>query len=158
VSIFSWFALEVGLVVRDLVRGRARLGRDRGTRATVALAVAVSIFFGTVLGQRVPALDTPAPYAFAAAGLVVIWVGLAVRVWAVLTLGGSFSTFIQVDVEQPVVTRGPCRWVRHPSYTALLIVALGSRRPGIRPRRAQLAVSGDLHCRPAAGDAAAYRG
>jgi protein-S-isoprenylcysteine O-methyltransferase Ste14 len=58
------------------------------------------------------------------AGAVVIWVGLALRVWAVLTLGRSFSTFIQVDADQAVVTRGP-RWVRHPSYTGLLLIALG---------------------------------
>jgi protein-S-isoprenylcysteine O-methyltransferase Ste14 len=56
---------------------------------------------------------------------VVIWVGLALRVWAVLTLGRSFSTFIQVDADQAVVTRGPYRWVRHPSYTGLLLIALG---------------------------------
>lgn len=54
-----------------------------------------------------------------------IWVGLAVRLWAVMTLGGSFSTFVQVDADQAVVSRGPYRWVRHPSYTGLLLVALG---------------------------------
>jgi protein-S-isoprenylcysteine O-methyltransferase Ste14 len=73
----------------------------------------------------VPALDTPAPHTFAAAGIVVLWVGLAVRVWAVVTLGGSFRTFVEVDADQAVVTRGPYRWVRHPSYTGLLLVALG---------------------------------
>ena len=78
-----------------------------------------------MLRSWVPALDTPAPDAFAAAGAVVIWVGLALRVWAVLTLGRSFSTFIQVDADQAVVTRGPYRWVRHPSYTGLLLIALG---------------------------------
>jgi hypothetical protein len=61
----------------------------------------------------------------AVAGVVVIWAGLAVRIWAVLTLAGSFSTFIQVNTDQTVVTRGPYRWVRHPSYTGLLLIALG---------------------------------
>lgn len=125
VSVFCWFALEVGLVVRDLLRRRARLGRDRGTRMIVALSLGGSIFIGSLLRRWVPALDTPAPDAFAVAGLVVIWVGLAVRVWAVMTLGGSFSTFVQVDADQAVVSRGPYRWVRHPSYTGLLLVALG---------------------------------
>jgi protein-S-isoprenylcysteine O-methyltransferase Ste14 len=125
VSIYGWFALEVGLVARDLVRRKGRLGRDRGTRVIVSLSLAGSIWIGILLGGWVPALDTPAPGAFAAAGVVLIWVGLAVRVWAVLTLGGSFSTFIQVDPDQVVVTRGPYRWVRHPSYAGLLLVALG---------------------------------
>jgi protein-S-isoprenylcysteine O-methyltransferase Ste14 len=125
ISISCWFALEVGLVIRDLVRRRARLGQDRGTRAIVALSLGVSIFVGTQMRRWVPALDTPAPEAFAVAGLVVIWVGLAVRLWAVLTLGRSFSTFVQVDAGQRVITHGPYRWVRHPSYTGLLLIALG---------------------------------
>jgi protein-S-isoprenylcysteine O-methyltransferase Ste14 len=54
-----------------------------------------------------------------------VWVGLAVRVWAVLTLGGSFRTYVEVDADQAVVTHGPYRWVRHPSYTGLLLIALG---------------------------------
>jgi protein-S-isoprenylcysteine O-methyltransferase Ste14 len=125
VSIYCWFALEVGLVVRDLVRGKARLRRDRGTRAIVALSLCGSIFIGTLLRRWVPALNAPAADAFAVAGIIVIWLGLAVRVWAVLTLGGSFSTFVQVDAGQAVVTRGPYRWVRHPSYAGLLMIALG---------------------------------
>jgi protein-S-isoprenylcysteine O-methyltransferase Ste14 len=124
VSIYCWFALEVGLLIRDLVRRKGRLGRDRGTRVIVSLCLGVSILTGWLMRRWVPALDTPAADAFAVAGIVVIWVGLAVRVWAVVTLGGSFSTFIQVGADQAVVTRGPYRWVRHPSYTGLLLVAL----------------------------------
>jgi protein-S-isoprenylcysteine O-methyltransferase Ste14 len=125
VSIYCWAALELALVVRDLVRRRARLGQDRGTRAIVALSLGGSIFVGISTRSWVPALDTPAPAAFAVAGLVAIWLGLALRIWAVVTLGGSFSTFVHVDTEQAVITSGPYRWVRHPSYTGLLLIALG---------------------------------
>jgi protein-S-isoprenylcysteine O-methyltransferase Ste14 len=125
VSIYCWFVLEVGLLVRDLIRRRARLGQDRGTRAIVALSLGGAIFVGVLSRQWLPALDTPVPDVFAVAGLVVIWAGLAVRVWAVLTLGRSFSTFVQVDAGQEVVSSGPYRWVRHPSYTGLLLIAVG---------------------------------
>jgi protein-S-isoprenylcysteine O-methyltransferase Ste14 len=125
VSIYCWFALEVALLVRDLVRRKGRLSRDRGTRVVISLCLAGSVWIGIVLPTWLPALDTPARRAFAVAGLVAIWLGLAVRVWAVLTLGGSFSTFLQVDADQTVVTRGPYRWVRHPSYTGLVLIALG---------------------------------
>ena len=125
VSIYCWFALEIGLVVRDLVRRKARLRRDRGTRAIVAFSLGGAIFIGVLLRRWIPALDTPAADAFAAAGLVLIWAGLVVRVWAVIALGRSFSTFVQVSVGQTVVTTGPYRWVRHPSYTGLLLIATG---------------------------------
>ncbi|WP_344938098.1 hypothetical protein [Sphaerisporangium flaviroseum] len=107
VSLYCWFAWEAGLVVRDLIRRKDRRRRDRGTRVIVSLSLAGSIGLGLLLRGWVPALDTPAPQAFAVAGVVLIWVGLAVRAWAVLTLGGSFSTYIHVDADQTVVTHGP---------------------------------------------------
>jgi protein-S-isoprenylcysteine O-methyltransferase Ste14 len=125
VSICCWCALEVGLLVRDVVRRKGHLRGDRGPRALIALTLGGSMWIGILLRRWVPVLHTPAPETFAAAGTVVIWVGLVLRCWAVLTLGGSFSTFVQVDPEQTVVTRGPYRWVRHPSYSGLLLVALG---------------------------------
>ncbi|WP_089015428.1 methyltransferase family protein [Micromonospora inositola] len=125
VSTFCWFAFEVSLLVRDLVRRKVRPSRDRGTRLIVSLSLGGAIVLGWLLHGWVPASSTPAPNAFALAGLVVIWIGLALRIWAVLALGGSFSTYIQVEGDQTVVTRGPYRWVRHPSYTGLLLIALG---------------------------------
>jgi protein-S-isoprenylcysteine O-methyltransferase Ste14 len=125
VSAYCWIALEVGLAVRDLVRRRAHHSSDRGTRVIVALSLGASIFVGVMLRQWLPTLDTPVPAAFAVTGLVAFWAGLAVRVWAVVTLGRSFSTFVRADAGQAVVTHGPYRWVRHPSYTGLLLIALG---------------------------------
>jgi protein-S-isoprenylcysteine O-methyltransferase Ste14 len=51
---------------------------------------------------------------------------LALRLWAVLTLGASFS----YDVKRPpaLVVKGPYRWIRHPSYLAICV--LGSL-PGL---------------------------
>jgi protein-S-isoprenylcysteine O-methyltransferase Ste14 len=125
VSLYCWVALEVGLAVRDVVRRRARLGTDRGTRAIVGLSLGGSVFVAIMMRQWLPTLDVPAPDAFAVVGLIAIWTGLAVRVWAVISLGGSFSTFVHADADQTVVTGGPYRWVRHPSYTGLLLIALG---------------------------------
>jgi hypothetical protein len=73
VSIYCWFAWEAGLLVRDLVRGKGRHASDRGTRVIVSLTLAGSIWIGILLRRWVPALDTPAPIAFAVAGVVVIW-------------------------------------------------------------------------------------
>ena len=125
VSISCWFALEIGLLVRDIVRRKVRFGGDRGTRAAVSLSIGAGIVGGSLVRGAVPVLDTPAPGVFAVVGLVVFWIGLAVRLWAVLALGGAFSTFIQVEGDQQVVTRGPYRWVRHPSYTGLLLISAG---------------------------------
>jgi protein-S-isoprenylcysteine O-methyltransferase Ste14 len=125
VSLACWVAFEVGLGLRDLVRRKVRLGSDRGTRAILGLALGASIIVGRLARSWVPALDMPARDLFTVAGLVLLWAGLMVRVWAVVTLGRSFSTFVQADADQTVVTRGPYRRVRHPSYTGLLLIAIG---------------------------------
>jgi protein-S-isoprenylcysteine O-methyltransferase Ste14 len=54
-----------------------------------------------------------------------MWLGLAVRVWAVATLGQAFRTSVEVDTGQAVVTAGPYRWIRHPSYTGLPVFFAG---------------------------------
>jgi protein-S-isoprenylcysteine O-methyltransferase Ste14 len=54
-----------------------------------------------------------------------MWLSLAVRMWAIGTLGGAFRTTVEVDPGQAVITTGPYRWVRHPSYTGLLLVVAG---------------------------------
>src|SRR5262249_50754352 len=54
-------------------------------------------------------------------GLVVIATGIALRFWAVRTLGRFFRRTVVVQEGHKVVTGGPYRWVRHPSYTGALI-------------------------------------
>jgi protein-S-isoprenylcysteine O-methyltransferase Ste14 len=126
ISIYCWYAFEIVLVVRDLVRRKGRLTRDRGTRTVAAVSVVGSVVVAGLLHAKVPALDWPAPTLFAVLGSVVLWCGLVLRAWAVVTLGRSFRTSVEVDTDQPVVSRGPYTRIRHPSYTGLLLIALGA--------------------------------
>lgn len=59
------------------------------------------------------------------AGPVLMWTGLVVRIWAIVVLGKSFRTTVEVDAGQKVVDSGPYRWVRHPSYTGILLLMVG---------------------------------
>jgi protein-S-isoprenylcysteine O-methyltransferase Ste14 len=57
--------------------------------------------------------------------MVVILLGTALRWWAIFTLGRYFTIDVAVRSTQSVVQSGPYRFVRHPSYTAILIMLLG---------------------------------
>ncbi len=59
------------------------------------------------------------------AGIVVIVLGAALRWWAIFTLGRYFTFEVAVRSTQSVVRSGPYRFMRHPSYTAILIMLLG---------------------------------
>ena len=58
-------------------------------------------------------------------GAAIAWLGMLVRWWSFLTLGQLFTTIVQTSPDQPIVDRGPYRWVRHPSYTGLVAAFLG---------------------------------
>jgi protein-S-isoprenylcysteine O-methyltransferase Ste14 len=123
VSLACWALFELGLRVREVVRGKGGREHDRGTRVLIALSIGVALFAAIGAAKAAPGLNTPV--GVQVVGAVVLCLGLAVRVWAVVALGAAFRTTVEVDPGQAVVTRGPYRWVRHPSYTGLLLIVVG---------------------------------
>ncbi len=112
-----WAAFELTLRVRERLQGRGGEARDRGTRVLIGVTLGLSVVPAAVIASH-----STGPRI---GGLVVLWAGLALRVWAVAALGRAFRTTVEVDAAQPVVTSGPYRWVRHPSYSGLLLIVLG---------------------------------
>jgi protein-S-isoprenylcysteine O-methyltransferase len=51
--------------------------------------------------------------------------GILLRWSAIHTLGRFFTVDVAIHPEQTVVQNGLYRWVRHPSYTGLLLIFLG---------------------------------
>jgi protein-S-isoprenylcysteine O-methyltransferase Ste14 len=123
-TLAGWAALELGLRVRERLQGKGSAARDRATRALIAVSIGAAIALAALTASRATTPRIAGPYR--AAGLIVIWLGLALRVWAIAALGRSFRTTVEVDPAQPVVSTGPYRWVRHPSYTGLLLIVTGS--------------------------------
>jgi protein-S-isoprenylcysteine O-methyltransferase Ste14 len=58
-------------------------------------------------------------------GIVVTSLGLCLRQWAIATLGRFFVGHVLVQPGQTVVTSGPYRWLRHPSYTGFWLEMVG---------------------------------
>lgn len=71
-------------------------------------------------------------------GRVLGWGGLLLRWWSFVTLGSYFSTVVRTSADQRVVDRGPYRVLRHPSYTGLLLAALGDADATFANSRARL--------------------
>jgi protein-S-isoprenylcysteine O-methyltransferase Ste14 len=122
-TLACWALLEVGLRVREAVQGKGGRDRDRGTRVLVAISLGATIGAASVATSVAPSLRMPA--AVRVFGVAAMWLGLATRVWAVAALGGAFRTTVEVDPDQAVVTTGPYKWIRHPSYAGLLLILAG---------------------------------
>lgn len=114
---------ELVLVVRSrLNRGGQRV-RGWGQLATV-VGLDGSILVGLVFGLRAVG-SLPLPWVFYVVGLVLMAAGIAVRQWAIVALGRFFTDTVRVHSNQTIVDRGPYRWVRHPSYSGLLLFLAG---------------------------------
>lgn len=58
-------------------------------------------------------------------GIVVTGFGIALRQWAIATLGRFFVGHVLVQPGQSIVSSGPYRWLRHPSYTGQWLEMIG---------------------------------
>lgn len=53
-------------------------------------------------------------------------VGLAIMLWARVTLGGNWSGNVVLKENHELIERGPYRFVRHPIYSGLLLMYFGT--------------------------------
>lgn len=59
-------------------------------------------------------------------GLACLALGTAFRLWAINTLKNNFAATVQIKQGQQLITSGPYRWLRHPSYTGAWIAMIGA--------------------------------
>ena len=60
------------------------------------------------------------------AAAVLCLAGLALAIWARRTLGRNWSGLVTLKRDHELVTQGPYRYVRHPIYSAILLMFLAS--------------------------------
>jgi protein-S-isoprenylcysteine O-methyltransferase len=60
------------------------------------------------------------------AGLILMVAGQLLRWWSIATLGRLFTINVAIRTEHRLIESGPYRYVRHPSYSAILLFHLGA--------------------------------
>jgi protein-S-isoprenylcysteine O-methyltransferase Ste14 len=118
--LIAWAAIEIVLRLSNL-RGRTAFDWTFGL-VVVSVGVAVNLGFRAAHVQSAVFGGGWAPVA---AGLAVLAAGVALRTWAILTLGRLFKFVVVIQEGHRVVASGPYRLLRHPSYTGALVAFLG---------------------------------
>ena len=94
---------------------------DRGSLAVLWLAIGLGIGLGIVATNLIRAAWFRLPPAGLAAAVVVFAAALALRWWSILVLGKFFTVDVAISTDHRLIVRGPYRWVRHPSYTGMML-------------------------------------
>lgn len=127
-SLLIWRVLEAIVDVRTFKRLRANgvQRQDKGSRMVILCLIVFGIFLGVLLAYKLDATAiTIAPELFFWLGILLMYAGIALRFYAIITLGAFFTTTLAVATAQTVVEAGPYRFIRHPSYTGVLMILLG---------------------------------
>lgn len=124
--------LIVFVLLEQRIRLLSRLNpggerRDHGSHLLLIAFVAGGMGAGFALAGTVPSAAIPdGRWALFVAGLILMCAGIAIRKWAIVTLGNFFTVDVRVHQGQTVIDRGPYRWVRHPAYTGMILTIIGA--------------------------------
>jgi protein-S-isoprenylcysteine O-methyltransferase len=129
VAIFLLYAIQSEVRFGRKARGRTPGATDRGSSRAVSWAALVPIA-GFVLAMKasVPwfrAAALPGMPATAWAGVAIGFLGLCLRLWAVLTLRDRYTRTLLTQEQQTIERGGPYRLVRHPGYLGSLLALNG---------------------------------
>ena len=122
---YLWLILElIGWVKQRSHASATR--RHCGSQAVLISSLWVGIFLAISCAWALPAATiTPFRVLVFAVGILLMLAGLALRWYAIRTLGASFTRDLAVRAEQRVVDTGLYHAIRHPAYSGTLLTCLG---------------------------------
>jgi protein-S-isoprenylcysteine O-methyltransferase Ste14 len=121
-----WLIIEGSLFLRDRANAKGTTKIDRMTRLLNIISIGIalcsplfSILIPTSqLGYREILIITWM-------GTSLICLGLILRYWSIIVLGKYFRTTVEIEKGQKVVQNGPYRFIRHPSYSGIILFCIG---------------------------------
>jgi protein-S-isoprenylcysteine O-methyltransferase Ste14 len=115
-----------------MVKQRAPIARteatvqDRGSMGLLIslqwLGLTLCLAFGWIIQAAAISWQRVAIFRL---GVILILLGVALRWYAIWTLGRYFTRDVAVSANQQVVRRGPYHVVRHPAYSGTILTMLG---------------------------------
>jgi protein-S-isoprenylcysteine O-methyltransferase Ste14 len=124
VLLVTWAVFETVMRGLQALRATGPDTRDPSYFVLVPALVA-AVIAAEVLGRRGGLLWPGGLVWPVVAGLALMAAGIGLRAWSIVTLGRFFQYRIKVQPGHQVVTSGPYRYVRHPSYTGIAMVLAG---------------------------------
>jgi protein-S-isoprenylcysteine O-methyltransferase Ste14 len=122
-AVYMWVFFIEGLLIRRSIREKLQ-PQDAGALRIIVFAnnsvtiVGIAVSFLPWFVMQWPGISF-------ILGTFMLFIGSVLRRICFRTLGKYFTGAIIVHPDQPVIDKGPYRWVRHPSYLAGVIIYTG---------------------------------
>ena len=117
-----WFS--EWLIAQWMRAGKDDRTDDRGSSLWFVIVLPLSWFTALALARSPQGFFGSVPVFVV--GLIVMAAGQLLRWWSVATLGRLFTINVAIRSGHRLVDSGPYRHMRHPSYTAILLVHVGA--------------------------------
>lgn len=120
------FLPEMRIVRRGLEGGKRADSKDRGSMKVLLAGMGVATLIAYPIAF-VKAWSFPSNWHLPlfAAGVLLMFLGSLLRRYCWRTLGEYFTGDVSVKPDQPIISSGPYRLLRHPSYTAGMMMYIG---------------------------------
>jgi protein-S-isoprenylcysteine O-methyltransferase Ste14 len=122
-AIVYWVGVESWIWLREI--GKILTGKDRNTRLIIVGCIVIAVYLATTLIKNTTFSIWGSSDVHYVLGALVIIAGVSFRLWSVLTLGKFFRTTVMVQNKHKVITHGPYKYIRHPSYSGALVATVG---------------------------------
>lgn len=119
---YAWVGSEIVIAIGTRTRNSSGNVHDRGTLYLLWAVILASMTVGISLSEASRIGYIPNAHWLRIVTLGLLIAGLAIRWTAVITLGKSFSSNVAIHTTQTVMKSGLYRWMRHPSYTGLIVI------------------------------------
>lgn len=124
-GLIFWVASEVGIFIlsgrTDKKDRQATVYDNMSIYGIIAANVASCLL--ALLG--VQNLQIKLPSAVATVGIILLYCGIALRVYSVWTLRQYFTVSVEIKTGHQLIRKGPYRYVRHPSYSGSILSLIG---------------------------------
>ena len=119
------FTSELALSLARRASAGESATHDRATFRRLWIVITLACIAAGLAVRLVPSARFPLATTARAIAIACFATGLAIRWAAILVLGRLFTVNVAIRADHHLVSRGPYAFVRHPSYTGLLLAFAG---------------------------------
>ena len=126
-----WILFIIGILASifqpnyNIVKDKSK-SKDNGTEIQIIWSVYITQLLVVLEATYFKFPESVKWDIFVSVAFVVMIIGLALRTWAIYTLGNYFTMHLSIQKEHKIIRSGPYKYFRHPSYVGAFLTYVGA--------------------------------